>query len=837
MNEEQRKFYERQINDYKKKYPLYEQYCTILKKILTQIVEEVSSEFIIQERVKSISSFADKITRLNESYTNQIENITDFCGIRIILPNFDELNAVNELIRKNFAIAIEDKERKLDKLENYDIKYISNYFIVQLLPKLNLYQKLNLEISDEIKSLKAEIQVRTYLQHAWAINYYDKFLKSEFKVPKPYFQELNQISTLLETADNSLNNLMKKMRDYESNYGAYMSKEKINKELERLEFVYATDRNNIEIAYKIAKLARDIEDWEKAKTTLESVLKTDMWKNYPDLKSVSIYRDLGIAICKMYDPSTKEFEEGQNYLMTALSINPNDSDAYAALGGTYKIQKKEIKAYECYKQALDINPGDPYPLGNYLIYEIRKNGNLDPIKNNREMIEKAIKKRLNQIEVKVDFPWPFFDLGTFYLFLGDKNKSLINYLMAIKFSSNIWMIKTTLDTLEMLKDVYDQLNNIKLIECLLMQGIAFLSKKNLEKNQEIYNEIINKLNIYMQPKERYFGDSIVIIAGGTDVIIERNIQLYRNKFIEAFRDFKGTIISGGTQSGICGIVGDIQEKYPKTIRTIGYIPKFIPSNVEIDRRYTEIHATDGNDFSILETFQYWYDILKTGVNPSNIKLIGINGGKISALEFRIAIVFGAQVGIIEHSGRAASELINDQWWIETSEKEHDKKPKRLFKVIKNTSEDIYNFLTKPFITDPDIENLQKIIIRHQYGIDRYVKNFNPNDYDDTRFAGLITALDNFGSEINVGEIISIKFKDAYLTGGFFTDMSFKVLFLLTDYPSESLEKKIAAFIIKVEKELGDHFNELHRNGKSYLHGKEMEKIFSDVFGPEILKLF
>ena len=61
-------------------------------------------------------------------------------------------------------------------------------------------------------------------------------------------------------------------------------------------------------------------------------------------------------------------------------------------------------------------------------------------------------------------------------------------------------------------------------------------------------------------------------------------------------------------------------------------------------------------------FQYWFHILKQKIDPSFIKLIGFNGKYISLLEFQIAVAFGAQVGIIENSGGAASKLINDRLW-------------------------------------------------------------------------------------------------------------------------------------------------------------------------------
>ena len=49
----------------------------------------------------------------------------------------------------------------------------------------------------------------------------------------------------------------------------------------------------------------------------------------------------------------------------------------------------------------------------------------------------------------------------------------------------------------------------------------------------------------------------------------------------------------------------------------------------------------------MEPLQYWIDIVGSGIKAGSVKLLGINGGKISAIEYRIAIAFGAQVAIIK----------------------------------------------------------------------------------------------------------------------------------------------------------------------------------------------
>jgi len=663
MELERQELYEEQIKKYKELRPLYKEFHKYLKKILKNIVRGYSSEFIIQGRVKKISSFANKLFKSEKKITNPFLEITDLSGFRILLPNINELTAVSEAIRDNFLF---DTVNGLEISELSEISTSLGHFqtyTVQLMPDLKIYERLELEIPEKMFNLKAEIQICTYLSYGWAANQYKVFNQHDFKVPKPYEQELTRVKSLLTIEDESLNKIMKKMRDYESTIITYMSNEKIKSEIERLEMVYEADKENFKISYRIARLAMAINDMDKSIEILNELMKTETFKQASELEVAEVLRDLGVSHHQKYkkNPSSLEFLMGQNYLKEAAQRNPFDSNGWSSLGGTYKSQKNYTKALECYKQALKVSPGDPYPLGNYLILIIQQTGDLVHIERNYDMIQRAIKIRLRQIEVMVDAPWAFFDVGLFYLFLGNMNEALDYYLKGIRYSSDIWMIETTLNTLNNLKLIEDKLKEITFIRHVLRLGILF-HPNIVEKTDKMINESTFALDSEMKQMERDIDEPIVVIAGGTDKRIERNIEIFNNNLIEAFKNFKGTIISGGTRAGISGIVGEIQENYPDQIRTIGYVPSHMPAHVDLDKRYSIVHFTEGKDFSLREAIQYWYDIMKSGIEPSKIKLIGINGGDISAFEFHLAIVFGAQVGIMKNSGRAATELINDQSW-------------------------------------------------------------------------------------------------------------------------------------------------------------------------------
>ncbi|TET59078.1 MAG: tetratricopeptide repeat protein [Promethearchaeota archaeon] len=840
MELEQRELYEKQINRYKELRPLYKEFSKVIETIIENLVQGCSSEFIIQNRVKTISSFANKLFSPDKKYTDPITEINDLCGVRIILPNTNEMKAVNQVIREHFIIGISSSNDDFQQIETNQFQGHYQTYFIQLVPDLKLYERLNLEIPDDFYNLKAEVQIRTYISHGWAANQYKIFNQYEFEVPKPYEQELTRVRSLLTIEDNALNELVDKMQHYESVYGAYMSNEKIKAEIDRLMLVYEADKDNYQVGYRIAKLAMAINNMDKSIEILNEIIENENFKKASDPEIAAILRDLGISHHIKYKkiPDGKEFLQGRSYLKEAIQINPFDSDAWASLGGIYKQQKNYDKALESYMEALKVDPGHPYPLGNYLVLLIQQTGDITQIEKNREMIHKGIERRLSQARVMVDIPWAFFDLGLFNLLLGNVQDALDYYLKAIRCSPDIWMIETTLNTLNTLRLTQERkIEGIDLVKQILYLGIIFHPNVG-EKTNKVITDSVLYLDSKMKQKEKYSDDSIVIIAGGTDISIERSLQFIKNSIIEAFKDYEGIIISGGTKAGICAMVGEIQEEYNDKIKTIGYIPKRLPSNVVIDKRYSVIHQTKGKDFSVMEAIQYWYDLMKSGIDPSRVKLIGINGGGIAAFEFHAAIVFGAQVGIMRNTGRSASELINDPSWEEPTGPEYGNKPKKLFKVLRNTREDIINFLTKPFIIDPDIETLQKLLIQHrESGNNMYELNFSSEDVDNTILSGFLTALDHIASEaLKVGEILSIKFRDGYLSGGLFTNGEFKVVFLLNETPSTTLEEKIINFLKEVEDKLGEQFHKLHIGCRGYMGGKEMNTILASIFGIEILKL-
>jgi 8-oxo-dGTP diphosphatase len=159
---------------------------------------------------------------------------------------------------------------------------------------------------------------------------------------------------------------------------------------------------------------------------------------------------------------------------------------------------------------------------------------------------------------------------------------------------------------------------------------------------------------------------VLIVAGGADGMSPELTARIRPVLKNACEGFKGTILAGGTRSGVAGAMGDAALQTPKRqYRLIGYRPLRLPEGLSHDG-YDEHRTTDG-DFSADQILAYWRDLLDAGVRAKDVRLLGIGGGELSALEYRIALSFGASVGLVAGSGGSAAELLADPLWSGTAD--------------------------------------------------------------------------------------------------------------------------------------------------------------------------
>ena len=660
-----------QIEAYRQVQPRYQRTTAVIEQILKKACEKIAPQAIIQTRPKSIPSFAEKAQRKKNKYRDPLQRMTDLSGGRVIAQSQEEVKAICEFIEQNFIIDAENSVDLGQRLKPSEFGYRSIHYIVQFKKGVFPTARVPVEITDDcypdpLNPMKAEIQVRTVLEHAWAGFVHDRVYKGAFAVPPKWERELAVLAGMVEQIDGSFSRIQEGLRAYAANYGAYLSHEQIKGEIAILETVLNCNPQNPEMAHRIGKLYMELGQLQKAIEIFYKFIGEDYQP---------ILRDLGVVLCKVHaaDPAGNQYQLGQQYLEKACQLNKYDTDALASLAGTWKRLDVE-KTRDLYRRAFEVDPTDPYAVSNYLVYEIIHQESLAPAGLMSPSIKAAIQRCNDQVEVGMNIPWAYYNLGLFNLLSANAYESLNAYMLAIQHSSTEWMIETSQRLLEKLSCVRPMLSGydavLKLLK--LYRACKFSDPESLAqvKNWSL--------------KDVSFTEPVIIIAGSTNSADD--IDHYQDLLIDSFSSFNGTLISGGTTAGISGFVGRVQSANPDSIRTVGYIPADLPPSARIDPAYNKICRTDGQNFSALEPLQYWIDIIASGVSPNKIKLIGISGGEISTFEYRLALMLGAHVALIKNSGRAVTTLLNDPYW--------SKKP-----LLFSLAEDVRELIA--FVNEPD----------------------------------------------------------------------------------------------------------------------------------------
>ncbi|MBS1831788.1 MAG: hypothetical protein JST65_03700, partial [Acidobacteria bacterium] len=104
---------------------------------------------------------------------------------------------VASLIRDSFAVDWANSENKSDRLRTEEFGYLSDHYVISFSES-----HVAIPTFKEFQGLKAEVQLRSILQHAWAeIEHDDLGYKNTHSVPRDVRRGLARVAALLEVAD------------------------------------------------------------------------------------------------------------------------------------------------------------------------------------------------------------------------------------------------------------------------------------------------------------------------------------------------------------------------------------------------------------------------------------------------------------------------------------------------------------------------------------------------------------------------------------------------------------------------------------------------------------
>ncbi|HEY3421438.1 MAG TPA: hypothetical protein VGK23_12880 [Methanomassiliicoccales archaeon] len=200
------------MEDYGKIRLLYLQFSNVVKHIMEKALAEkkvkVSS---IETRAKSIQSFGEKAGESSKNNPNQpkyatpMKDINDMAGIRVIIFFPNDIKRVDDCIRTEFGVEkyVEHSSSKFQEEQGH-FGYQSKHFIIRLKSRRTVLPEYR-----PYKDLRAEIQVRTVLQHAWAEIEHDIQYKSPTNIPEELKGRFSELAKVLNNADDEFQDIQK----------------------------------------------------------------------------------------------------------------------------------------------------------------------------------------------------------------------------------------------------------------------------------------------------------------------------------------------------------------------------------------------------------------------------------------------------------------------------------------------------------------------------------------------------------------------------------------------------------------------------------------------------
>jgi len=176
---------------YDSRKPVYEQLRIAVDKKVAAVKKE---EWHYISRVKEVESFALKA---ESGRFDDISKLEDFFACTLVVPNFKHIKDVEDNVRSIFKFSHrrpkrdERTHKRPESFEFDDLRVYVRWEDDPVLPPT------------ELNGLEFEIQIKTFLQHAWSIATHDLIYKS-YEADWPKERIAFQIKAMLEHAESSI---------------------------------------------------------------------------------------------------------------------------------------------------------------------------------------------------------------------------------------------------------------------------------------------------------------------------------------------------------------------------------------------------------------------------------------------------------------------------------------------------------------------------------------------------------------------------------------------------------------------------------------------------------
>lgn len=605
---------------------------------LRRCLHPVAPGALIESRAMVISRFAGRILRSGKC-NDPLHEIPDLVEIQIVTRRVPEVERVVNRIRQRFPVILqhsEDQRRGWGDSE-------SGHDSEQLMLALDRSQLGYADLPESVLPLRIAVRVNSLLQYGRSPISRDQLYPSSFGLPDPWQKEATRIAANLESGDGSFAGITTDLATHCNEVIPHMNPEAIREELQLARFIQEHVPDDASLVERQARLVPLLRDWTGAAAAVEE---------FSGEMTAALWCCLGLA--RRGRAATSVLDDGRGAgieeLKHAVELDGNHIEALLILARHVEARFPD-EAAGLYARVLEQDCRNPLALSGSLRAAIRHGEKACDLSIWAGLTREAVGRCNAWIEVGMNRV-AALRLRALFLLLSseDANGALFSLAEAIQSCGNSQNLLELRDELAPLHHLQPQRTWFN--TALRMVSLALLARAPSPESRSLVDGWAEKPSPVREP--------VWILAGGCAPESENAISAARPLLDPAFRHFRGTVFSGGTRQGVGGLVGAAAAAArPGQFASIGYLPTNLESTVHVtpDNRYSELRRKgSGTTFSWNEPLHMWADILRAGISPARVTLLGINGGAVAALEFRLAAALGARVGILADSGRAASQL-------------------------------------------------------------------------------------------------------------------------------------------------------------------------------------
>ena len=298
--------------------PTYVRFVEKLELLLEELLQLSNVRYhAIEGRAKTVESFYEKLNRPGKQYVDPLNDIPDLAGVRVVLYTTDDADIVSQLIDTEFDVDASQSGDKRKILAPDQFGYLSVHKIIALGP-----DRASLREWEGFAQLRAEVQIRTVLQHAWAAISHRLQYKRENEIPAKFRRKLTRLAGLLELADEQFVDLKKEEKKVRESVSARVSAGESTVALDRLSVL------------EYLRTSRDVASI--AQTASAVGLGTDELVVEGDIQLVSIAQLLGLLDLGALSNAIKRASERAAEVFAELAKSnyknmAGDSDHWAAV--------------------------------------------------------------------------------------------------------------------------------------------------------------------------------------------------------------------------------------------------------------------------------------------------------------------------------------------------------------------------------------------------------------------------------------------------------------------------------------------------------------------------